>query len=349
MSETELLQATKVSAPMKVETSFDAKDWLASVSFGGGFKRSIYLLRQEFRWLVVVFFLAGFTLSIALLPVNSLIANLDTLIASEIFAPTPDFFLLFDLLVTSIAWSLVQRFVLFCGTFILGTIAVYHVMKAVPGLYVLIPEERTIQFPLGESIITALVTATILTLASVLLIPVPVFQVLFFFLPVLFVLGNSSIKQAFSLSVGMRVKHWGRILSALILGYVLIIFAGVLGLTVFLNIETVLSLYGVSLGIAEPVLLSLLVQIPVAMVAPLIPMFSIAFFAGARGAQREKQHQKYMRYQSKLQAQPPRYIPLQEPSQEGEFPCQHCDQLLNPANAFCTQCGKPVKTNETQL
>jgi hypothetical protein len=147
----------------------------------------------------------------------------------------------------------------------------------------------------------------------------------------------------------MRVKHWGRILSALILGYILIIFAGVLGLTVFLNIEIVLTLFGISLGIAEPFLLSLFIQIPVAMVAPLIPLFSVAFFAGAHGVYREKQHQKYMRSQGKLQAQPSRYIPLGEPTHTEEIPCQYCGKSLRPANAFCTQCGKPVKTKEPPL
>jgi hypothetical protein len=284
-----------------------------------------------------------------LYPVNSWIVNVDTLIAGEILAPTPDFLLLFDLLVTSMAWSLVERFVVFFGTFFLGTIAVYHVMKGVPSLQVLIPNERTVQFPVGRSIITGLITATILTLASVLVVLVPIFQVLFFFLPVLLVLGNMSLRQVFSLSVGMREKHWGRILSVLILGYVLVIFAGVLGQTVFLNIETVLSLNGVSLGIVEPFLLNLLVQIPVAMVAPLIPLFSVAFFAGARGAVHGKLHHKYMRSKDKLQTQPTRYIPLEELAQGEEILCHHCGKSLNPTNAFCTQCGKPVNTDKTTL
>ena len=349
MSEPETLRATNVSAPTKVEASFDAKDWLASVSFGSGFKRSLYLLRQEFRWLFGMFFLGGFTLSIALFSVNLLIANLDTLIAIEIFSPAPDFLLLYDLLVASMMWSLVQRFVLFFGTFLLGTMTVYHVLKAVPSLHALIPKEKTVHFPLGLSIVTALITASILTLASVLLVLVSIFQVLFFFLPVLLVLGDFSLRQVFSLSVGMRVKHWGRILSALILGYILTIFAGVFGLTVFLNIESVLSLYGLSLGIAEPFLLSLLVQIPVAMVAPLIPLFSVAFFAGARGAYREKQHARYIRLQAKLQTQPSRYTPLEEPTQQEEPLCPHCGKSLHPANEFCTQCGKRVKTDEAPL
>jgi hypothetical protein len=347
MSEPETLQTNKTSTPIIGDPSYDGKDWLASVSFGGGFQRSIYLLRQEFRWLVLVFFLAGFILSIILLPVNSWIANLDTLIAGEILSPTPDFLLLFDLLVTSMAWSLVESFVVFFVTFVLGTIAIYHVLKSVPSLHVLIPVERAVQYPFGMSIITALVTATILTLASVLVIPVPIFQVLFFFLPVLLVLGNSSLKQSFSLSANMRVKHWGRILSTLILGYILIIFSGVLGLTVFLNIESILGLYGVSLGIIEPFLLSLLVQIPVAMVAPLIPLFSIAFFAGARGAYREKQHEKYINSQGKLQAQLSRYTPLEEPTLERVILCQQCGKSLDQSNAFCTQCGRPVMPNET--
>ena len=48
MSEPESLQTTKASVPTKIETPFNGKDWLASISFGDGFKRSIYLLSLEY-------------------------------------------------------------------------------------------------------------------------------------------------------------------------------------------------------------------------------------------------------------------------------------------------------------
>ncbi len=343
MSEPDLSQAVEASVPTNAEPSFRGKDWLASASFGDAFKRSIYLLQHQFRWLVLVFFIGGVTLSIILIPVNSIIATIDTLIAIEIFAPVPDVILLFDFLIASITWGLLQQFVLFFGTFILGTVAVYHVIKSVPSLHLLVPDVSAIRFPLVLTIIAAFITATILTFASVIPIIVPFLQVLFFFLPVLLVLGQFSLARLFTLSVGMRVQHWVRILSALIVGYLLILFAGTLGLTFYLNIEVVLSLYGISLGLAGPILLSLFTQIPVAMVAPLVPLFSVAFFAGARGAYREKHHQKYMRGQQKYQPQQVRYIPLEEPIQEQRSLCQHCSKPLEQGMVFCTHCGQPIK------
>ncbi len=338
-------QATNSSDVGNVETSYKRKDWLANASFGDAFQKSIYLFQHEFRWLVLVFFIGGFTLSLILIPVNSIIANLEFLIATEIFAPIPDIILLFDLLIMSLSWGLVQRFVLFFGTFLLSTLAVYHMMKSVPLLNLLVPKDCETRFPFISTIIAALATATSLTLASVIPVVVPLLQVLYFFLPVLLVLGQFSMTRTFRLSIGLRVNHWIRILGAIVLGYILIVFASVLGLTIYLNIEVVLSLYGVSLGLAGPILLSLLTQIPVAMVAPLVPLFSIAFFAGARGAYREKQHSKYMQ-QPGVQPQQPRYIPLEEAVPSRDL-CQECSKPLEPGVNYCTQCGHPIKSSNS--
>jgi hypothetical protein len=347
MSETARAKGTHTFLGPDATNSFQGKDWLSSTSFGDGFRRSIYLLQHEFRWLVLVFFIGGFILSLILIPVNSNIATLDVLITNEIFTPAPDFLLLFDLLVASFTWSLVQRFVIFFGTFILGTFAVYHVLKKVPSLHLLLSETNTIQYPILSTIIAAFLTATILTAASVIVVIVPIIQVLLFFLPVFLVLGGFSFSQSFSLSFGFRVKHWLRILGALILGYILTLFAGTLGVTFYQNIVTVLSLYGIPLGLASPILLSILTQIPVAMVSPLTPLFAVVFFAGARGAYREKQHEKYMRHQTQMPLQHRRYIPFEEAVSEKGKLCQHCGYRGTSGMMYCTRCGQRVKNDSS--
>ncbi len=341
MSDTNLIQDEKPIISSNVEVPFRVEEWYASASFGEAFQRSIYLLRHEFRFLILVFFLGGFTLSLILIPVNSMIASAEILITNELFAPIPDLISIFDLLIASAIWGLVQKFVVFFGTFVLGTIAIHHVFKTVPSLRVIASEMNEIRFPLGSTIVAAFVTSMILTLVSVIPIIVPFIQVLFFFLPLLLVLGTFPFTQAFSLSIGFRVKHWIRILSTHVTGYLLILFAGVLGLTIYLNIEVVLSLYGISLGFIGPVLLSFLTQVPVAMVAPLVPLFSVAFFAGARGAYREKQHQQFMSRQH--QPSRYRYIPLDGTMQGNRNLCQYCGNPLKPHLVFCTQCGQPTK------
>jgi hypothetical protein len=279
-------------------STYSSADWLASTKFGGAFQRSIFLLRHEFRWLVVLFFIGGVTMSMILIPVNSAIGTIELLITEELFSPVPDFFLLYDLLIASLMWGLLQRFVVFFGTFILGTVAVYHVVKNVPSLQVLVTNGGLVRFPIGSTFTAAFITASLLSLASVILVVVPLLQVLFFFLPILLVLRQFSLSQSFSLSISFRVRYWGRILNTIIIGYLLILFAGILGQTVYWNIEIVLTVNGLSLGVFGPILLSFLNQLPIAMVAPLIPLFSIAFFSGARGAYREKQHQRYLRHHS---------------------------------------------------
>ncbi|MFX1319277.1 MAG: hypothetical protein ACFE9D_01305 [Promethearchaeota archaeon] len=343
MSSSNLIDTHQISHTPNDMSSAQGKDWLASTSFGGAFKRSIYLLRHQFRWLVIVFFISGFILSIILIPVNSAIATFEILITNELLAPVPDYLFFFDLLIASFSLGLVQNFVIFFGTFILGTFAVYHVLRKVPSLRVLVSDPNTLHFPILSTVLAALITAMSLTAASIVIVIVPVIQVLFFFIPIFLVLGGSSLTKSFTLSINFRVHHWRRILGALILSFILNLFAGHLGVTFYLNLETVLSLYGISLGLAAPFLLSLLTQIPVAMVAPLTPLFSVAFFAGARGAYREKQHEKYMHQQKQVKPQQPQYIPFEEVvSDEGNV-CQHCGQRGRPGIAFCTQCGQPME------
>ncbi|MFX1508668.1 MAG: hypothetical protein ACFFBR_00040 [Promethearchaeota archaeon] len=300
MSEPNLSPTPIEDNPSSFKSTYSCADWLASATFGSAFQRSIYLLKHEFRWLVFLFFIGGVIMSMILIPVNEIIGTIEILITIELFAPVPDFLLLYDLIIASLMWGLLQKFVVFFGSFILGTAAVYHVMKAIPSLHVLVSNEETVGIPIGSTLAAAVITASLLSIASVIPFAVPLLQVLFFFLPILLVLGQFSLSQSFSLSIRFRVQHWGRILSTLILGYLLILFAGLLGQTFYWNIETLLGVYGLSLGIFSPILLSLLNQLPIAMVAPLLPLFSIAFFSGARGAYRAKQHERFMQLHSSL-------------------------------------------------
>ncbi|MFW9934700.1 MAG: zinc ribbon domain-containing protein [Candidatus Thorarchaeota archaeon] len=337
-------QATISSVFPKEASPFKGKDWLANASFGTAFQRSILLLKQQFLKLFLIFFIGGFILSVILLPVDSLIIAIDTLIANEILAPVPDFFLLFDLLILSMAWGFLQKFMIFFGAFILWTLSIYHLFKTESSLQILLVDESKVRFPINSTILAAFITSIILTFASVIPILITILQMLFFFLPMILVLGQFSLTKSFTLSIGMRVQHWGRILSILILGYVLITFAGVLGSTIYLNIETIFSLYGITLGLAGLIALSIFTQIPVAMVAPIIPLFSVVFFGGARGAYREKQHQKYM-HQVQIY-QPPQHLnsaPSRGKIHDEKSICQYCGKQLEPDLAFCTQCGKPIK------
>ncbi len=346
MSEPNLSPRPSKDNTTSFKSTYSGADWLASTTFGGAFQQSIYLLQHEFRWLVLLFFIGGVVMSIILIPVNSAIGTIELLIMDELFSPVPDFFLLYYLLIASLMWELLHRFAVFFGTFILETVAIYHVVKAVPSLQVLVSDEELAGFPVGSTLAAAIITAILLSMASVFLIAVPLLQVLFFFLPILLVLGHFSLSQSFSLSIRFRVRHWVRILSTLLLGYFLIISAGLLGQTLYWNIETLLGLYGLSLGLFSPILLSLLNQLPIAMVAPLVPLFSIAFFSGARGAYREKQHQRYLQAQSSLQPVSSRYIPFEDSAPEETIRCWNCSTLLKKGLAFCTQCGQPIKTQE---
>ncbi len=345
MSEPEPSSTIAILTQDKAPPKFKAKDWLASVTFGEGFRRSIRLMQNNFRMLVFIFFIGGLTLSIILIPVNSIIAALDTLLVLEILAPVPDFINLINLLRMNLLWGLVQSFVILTGVVIMNTYTVDYVFKTEPSLHLLSSQNVPTRFPLSSTIAAGIALAVMLTLASLF----PVFSLilftLFFFIPVLLVINQGVIGNSFSQSIRMRRKHWQRILGALILGYLLVLFAGTLGVTLYLNVESLLAYNGILLGLAGPILLSILTQIPIAMVAPLVPLFSIAFFSGAREASRMKQYEKYIQQHQKPHEALSSYMLDRAPIEDKQIACRHCGNRIAANLKFCTYCGTPISNS----
>ncbi len=318
-------------------------DWLGEASFGQGLQRSISLLKHQFRWFVLVFFTGGILIAVAAFPIAAIIANLNTLILNEIFAIQPDIFLLFNLLMQSLVLGLFQNFIMLFGVFVLNVSAVHRVLNTEPSLRVLKNQQGALRFPIFRTILAGLVFATILTLAGNIPFVGLVVYALFFFVPILLVLERTSIGGAFSLSAGLRRRHWQRILGAIVLGYLLVLFAGALGQTFYLNIEAISTLYGIPLGVLGPVLLILLTQFTIAMVAPIPPLFMIAFYAGAMGARREAQHKQYMRRIQRQQWAKARLIPIDEQPFESSKNCPECGTPLRLDMQFCTRCGTKIE------
>lgn len=317
-------------------------DWLGEASFGQGLQRSISLLKHQFRWFVLVFFTGGLLIAVAAFPIAAIIANLNTLILNEIFAIQPDIVLLFSLLMQSLVLGLFQNFIMLFGVFVLSVSAVHRVLNTEASLRVLKNQQGALRFPIFKTIVAGLVFATILTVAGIIPFVGLVVYGLFFFVPVLLVLERASIGGAFSLSVGLRRRHWQRILGAIVLGYLLVLFAGTLGQTFYLNIEALATLYGIPLGVFGPVLLILLTQFTIAMVAPIPPLFMIAFYAGALGARREAQHKQYMRRFQRQQWAKARLIPIDKQPVESSINCPECGTPLRHDTQFCTRCGTKI-------
>lgn len=328
---------------------FRGVDWLVSISFGEGFKRCISLLRQNFRWLFILFLSGGITLSIILWPINSLISTLENQLVLELIAPLPDFDFIFFLLTTSVLWGLVRNFTIFFGVGILNAVAIYHVMNNEPTLLFISPNRNPPVIPVVRIIVAAFLIAGILTGVSIIPIVTPFIQVFFFFIPALFIIDNVYLGKAFRLSSGMRRGLWLRILGAIVLSFVLMLFAGQLGITVYLNIQVVFQLFGIPLGVTGSFLLIILIQIPVAMVAPFFPLFSIVFYSGAQGAFRDAQHKRYQRRIQRRQAVQSSLMPWPEEVAESTQTCAECNTPIGLGEQFCTRCGVEVKQDDKSL
>ncbi|MFX0078658.1 MAG: zinc ribbon domain-containing protein [Candidatus Hermodarchaeota archaeon] len=318
-------------------------DWLEEASFGQGLQRSISILKHQFRWFVLVFFSGGVLMAVAAFPITSIIVDLNTLILNEIFSIQPDIFLLFSLLMQSLVLGLLQNFIMLLGVFVLNVIAVHRVLNTEPSLRVLKSQQGALRFPIFKTIVAGLVFAIILTLAGIVPFVGLVVYALLFFVPILLVLERASIGGAFSLSAGLRRRHWQRILGALVLGYFLVLFAGTLGQTFYLNIEAITTLFGIPLGMFGPVLHILLTQFIIAIVAPILPFFTVAFYAGARGARREAEHKQFMRRIQRQQWAKARLIPIDEQPFESVMNCPKCGSPLRLDSQFCTGCGTKIE------
>lgn len=324
------------------ESTFKTSDWLTSSSFGEGFKRSIYLLQRQFRWLAVTFFIGGLILSFITFPMNSVTAYLNELIITELLAPTLNPDVLLFLLRTSTILGLSSDFLIFWGAYLIGAIALFRVLKSEASLKVLIKDIRDVKLPILRITGTGFMIAGVLTLASIVPFLVPFVQVLFFFIPILLIVDGCSIGKAFRLGLEMRRNHWQRILSTLILAYILMLFAGTLGTTIYLNIDAIILFYGFTLGVAGPILHILLNQIFVAMVAPLLPLFSIAFYSGAKEALRERYFDQYLQQTRRRQEVQSQLIPISEEIKKALEICSQCNAPLNENAKFWSQCGASV-------
>ncbi|MFX1539432.1 MAG: hypothetical protein ACFFBX_01450 [Promethearchaeota archaeon] len=282
-------------------------DWLASTPFGDGLKRSIYLLQRQFRWYVFLFFFGGVILAITVFPINSIIAGLEYLLVLEMLAPIPDILNLVNLLIISQILGLLVNFFTFFGFFLLSTITIYHAIRSEKSLHLLVKAQAPVHFPTLQVIGVGLATAAIFTTVSVILFLIPFIQVLFFFIPVVLIIENQSIGKAFSQSFQLRRRYWHRILGALILGYLFMLFAGRLGVTIYLSIDAVFNLVGVPLGLVGPFLLILINQLFVAMIAPILPLLSVAFYGGAKNTQHKIRYEAYIKW---VQKQKIRYPPI---------------------------------------
>jgi hypothetical protein len=338
MSDLVPTSTTHAVTPSQPTSTLRGSDWLRSLSFGDALRQSIILLQHEFRWLVLLFFIGGTGLALVLLPVNSTLELLANQIIQEIVMYPPNFDVLVNLMTVNIMLGTLQTFVVFFGIFLLNSVTIFHVFKKVSTLEVVAKGNQPPQFPTLHIMAAGVVTAALLALANLLLVVVPLVLFFTFFVPTILIIERGSVRQAFSLSVGMRRRHGRRILGALLLGATFIVFTHTLGVHVYLSIEYLFQLFGYSLGIGGPVLLIVITQIPVSMVAPLIPLFSIAFYSGARGAMAEYKHERFTRAVQRHRARTQSLIPLDRTSPD----CRQCGMLLRPGVAFCTRCGTPM-------
>jgi hypothetical protein len=349
MSNVDPPSMASLSEPSLTKTdnqTLSPSDWLGEASFGQGLQRSITILKHQFRWFVLVFFVGGIIMAVAVFPLALITTNLDTLILSEILSMQPDIVLLIGLLMQSLVLGLFQNFIMLFGVFILNVIAVHHALKTEPSLRVLNQQQETLRLPIFKTIVASLGVATILTLVGIIPFVGLIVYALLFFIPILLVLERASIGRAFSLSAGLRRRHWQRILGVLVLSYLLLLFAGTLGQTFYLNIEAIATLYGISLGLLGPILLILLTQFPIAMVAPILPLFTISFYAGAKGSRREAQHKQYMRRIYRQQQAKTKLIPFGEQPFESTRNCSECGTPLRLGSQFCSSCGTKIEDTD---
>ena len=326
---------------LQATSSLQASDWLGSLSFGDALRQSIILLQQEFRWLVVLFFLGGTGLALILLPVNTTLEILAELMMQELLNFPPNFDVLLNLLTENIIWGTLQTFVTFFIVFLLNAIAIHRVIKKVSSLDVIANEYQAPHFPTLQIVGAGLVIAGLLAIANLFVVFVPVVLLFCYFVPAILIIEGRSIRHALSQSFEMRQRHSLRILGAILLGGTFLVFAHTLGIHVYLSLEFLFQLYGLSLGIAGPVLLIVLTQIPVSMVAPLVPLFSVAFYSGARGARAHHKYEKFLRSVKQQHTRTAALIPLDST----QPPCRNCGTPLRPGSAFCSRCGAPTTSS----
>jgi hypothetical protein len=330
------------------EQSMTPSDWLASVSFGEGLRRGVILLRNQFRWYVVIFFVGGVGASLLLLPINQTLTDLADRMLVELLSPLPDLFALGNLVLLDLGLTFLANFATAFLLFLLSCIAIRHAFRAVPSLGILRP--KTPSALSASSVATAaLLVAAILAAASVVFVAVPFLHALLLFAPVIVVAGSGSGLSALRLSTQMRHQHWQRLLCTLVAGLVFTTFAGTLGDTLYLNLQTILNLLHVPTGFLNSILQIVITQLPVATVAPLLPLLSLVFYPSAMTAREDHIRSRFLRRQRQSQRQLARYhaiplggtppgFPLIPDTTAGDLSSRNV-----PAQDACPQCGASPK------
>ena len=366
---------TAVALPVtERDTSWDSvpkqpllpSDWLASVSFGEGLRRSVILLREQFRWYVLVFLLGGVGASLLLLPIDQILASLAERIVAELLSPVLDLAALGNLIMADLVLMFLENFAIALVLFLLSCIVIRHTFRSVPSLEILRPKTPS-QLSAGGVLGAGFVVAALLAVASLVFVAVPFLHALLLFTPVVLVVGSGSGFGGIRLSTQLRRQHWQRLLGALVASYVLNLFAGTLGGTIYLNLQTVLNLLHVSAGFLDPILQMIITQLPVAMVAPLLPLLSLVFYPSAMTTREDHLRSQFLRRQRQLQRRPPSYrpLPLEDtrpalpsvpddtagPMPPGDVPgadtCPHCGASLKGGARFCPACGASLSYRTT--
>lgn len=336
-------------------------DWLASVSFGEGLRRSVLLLRGQFRWYVLLFFVGGVGVSLLLLPIDQVITGVAERILAALLDPLLDLVALGNLLLVDLALMFLENFAIALLLFLLSCITIRRAFRSVPSLTILRPKTPA-RASAGGVLGAGLLVAAVLAAASLVVVAVPFLHALLLFTPICIVAGSASGFGAVRLSTRLRRQHWQRLLCALVASYVLNLFAGTLGGSLYLNLQAVLSLLHVSTGILDPILQIVITQLPVAMVAPLLPLLSLVFYPGAMTTEEDHLRNQFLRRQQQLQRRvtPYRAIPLADarpaaslvspgaasPMPQRDVPepdrCRQCGAPLKEGAQFCHVCGAPL-------
>jgi hypothetical protein len=323
-------------------------DWLASVSFGEGLRRSVLLLRGHFRWYTLVFFVGGVGASLLLFPIDQILTSLAEGILAELLSPLLDFAALGNLILADLALMFLENFVVALVLFLLSCIAIRHAFRSVPSLEILRPKTPS-QLSLGSVLGAGFLMAALLAVASLVFVAIPFLHALLLFTPVVLAVGSGSGFGAVRLSTQLRRQHWQRLLCALVASYVLNLFAGTLGGTMYLNLLAVLNLLHVSTGFLDPIFQIVFTQLPVAMVAPLLPLLSLVFYPSAMTTREDHLRSQFLRRQQQLQRQPSAHRPLPLEDTRPAFALVPDDAAgpfapgNNPGPDRCARCGAALK------
>jgi len=338
--------------------SLSPSDWLASVSFGEGLRRSVILLRGQFHWYVLVFFIGGVGASLLLLPIDQILTSLAERTLAELLNPLLDLTALGNLVLADLVLMFLENFAIALVLFLLSCLAIHHAFRSVPSLEILRPKTPS-QLSAGGVLGAGFLVAALLTAASLAFVAVPFLHALLLFTPVVLVAGSGSGLGAVRLSTQLRRQHWQRLLCALVASYVLNLFAGTLGGTIYLNLQTVLNLLHISISPLDPILQIVFTQLPVAMVAPLLPLLSLVLYPSAMTTREDNLRSQFLRRQQQLQRRPPPYrsLPLEDtrpafplvpgdaagpiPPSDGarQDTCPQCAAALKGDARFCHVCG----------